>query len=539
MNKYTEYAEKVVNGDSVVCEYVRLAAKRFLDWFKRDDLEFREKKVDKVVNFIKKLKHFTGQSNGKPFILSDWQYFIVENIFGWYYKGTDKRVIRNVYIEVGRKSGKSALLSAIGLYCLLADGENGAEIDVLANSREQAHILFDMCSNFASTLDAKHKYIKPYRDKILFNATKSKMQVLSSEAATLDGYNSSLTIIDERHEAKDNRLYNVLKSSQGMRINPLMICITSAGFNKLGVCYQQRKVAIQVLYGKLEDDSQFSAIYSLDVDDDWTNPDVWIKANPNLGVTLQEDFLKEQVVQAKNNPSLEVGVRTKNFGEWLSSSDIWVRDEEILELSEKVDLSKFDRDQNCYIGVDLSVVSDLTCFSVMIPKDDKVYYKTFYYLPQSALTENSNAQLYREWAHRKQLTVTEGNTVDYDYILNDIIKVSEQLYIQEIAYDQYNATQWAINATEQGLPLKPFSQALWHFNQGTKGLEKLIKDKKVVIDNNEITRFCFSNVILKFDAAENVKPIKATNQNKIDGVISMIEALGAYLETPQYNNIIG
>ena len=192
--KYTEYALDVVNHQITASKYVFLSCKRFLEWFERDDIEFRTDKVDKVVMFISRLKHYMGASTDKPFILSDWQFFIIENLFGWYYRGTNKRVTKNAYIEVGRKAGKTTLLSAIALYALMADGENGAEVDCIANTRQQAKILFDTASYLAETLDPKHKYIKPFRDKIKFATTKSHIQVLSSDAKTLDGFNASLFV---------------------------------------------------------------------------------------------------------------------------------------------------------------------------------------------------------------------------------------------------------------------------------------------------------------------------------------------------------
>lgn len=533
--KYLNYAKQVLNGEIIASVYVKLACERFMSWFDNPEFEFKTKKVDKVVSFISKLKHYTGKSNGKPFILTDWQYFIVENIYGWYYKGTNKRVIKNVYIEVGRKSGKTTLLSAIALYAMIADGENGSEVDCVANTKQQAKILFDTASNLADSIDKKHKYIKPYRDKIKFDATKSHIQVLSSDASTLDGFNAYLFVEDELHAAKDSKLYDVLKSSQGMRNNPLAICITSAGFDKFGFCYQMRKTCIEVLFGKKQDISQFSAIYSIDEDDDWQDPKVWKKSNPNLGITVTEEYLQDQVTQAKNNPSLEIGVRTKNFGEWVSTKDIWISDDLLLKNSQSVDLDNFSN-ETAYVGVDLAAVSDLTAVSIMIPKDGKVYFKNHYYLPFSALSNNSNSELYKEWKIKGLLTITEGNVTDYDYILRDLLKANQKVFIGKVAYDSYNATQWAIDATSEGLPLEPFSQSLGNFNRPTKELERLIRSDKVVIDDNEITRYCFSNVVLKQDYCENVKPTKATNQNKIDGVIAMIQALGIYLYDPCYNN---
>ena len=536
MNDYTDYAKQVVSGQIVACKYIKQACQRFLDWF--DKYDFRPDKVDRVVNFIRHLKHTTGKHNKQPFELLPYQKWIVANIFGFYYPNTDKRVINYAYIELARKQGKTALAAAICLYMLIADGESGAEVELVANSAKQAKICFQMASNYLSTIDPKGKFFKRYRDTIKFEKTKSIIQILSSDAGNNDGYNSYCFCLDEAHEQRDSRLWDVMCSSQGMRENSLGMIITTAGFNKFGFCYNYREVCTEILSGVKSDDSQFIAIYTLDDEDNWHNPDCWLKSNPSLGVTVQPDYLQQQVNKAKNNTSLETGVRTKNFNQWLSVQDIWLNNDTLLDSTENVDLKNFEG-LTSFVGVDLAAVSDMTAVSFMIPVDDKFYFKTFYYLPQSCLTDNSNAELYKDWARKKMLTITDGNVCDYDYILRDILQVNKYLSIEKIAYDQYNATQWAINATSEGLPLEPYSQALWHFNRPTKEFERLIKSGKVVIDNNEITRWCFNNVVLKSDHNDNVKPIKGGNeQQKIDGVIAMLQALGVYLETPYYNNII-
>lgn len=532
--KYKYYAEAVILGETVACKYVKQACQRYLDFFQK--YEFRKDKVEKVVNFISHLKHYTGKHNGQPFILQPYQLWIVASIFGFYHKGTDKRVCNYVYIELARKSGKTALMAAICLYMLVADGENGSEVELVANSAKQAKIAFDMCSKFLGSVDKKDKYFRRYRDSIKFDKTSSILQVLSSDASGNDGYNSYCFLLDECHEQPDSRLYDVMCSSQGMRVNPLAMIITTAGFNKFGFCYSYRNTCLNVLSGAAEDDTLFSAIYTLDDEDDWTNPEVWVKANPSLGVTVSKDYLEKQVQKAKINTGLEVGVRTKNFNQWVSSMDIWINNDLLLESSESIDLSSFS-DCTCFVGIDLASVSDLTAFSVMIQKEDVYYFKTFYYLPQTALDGNSNSELYKEWNRKGYITITPGNVTDYDYVLKDLMKVASIVPIEKIAYDSYNATQFAINATEQGLPLVPFSQALWSFNRPTKDFERLIKSKKVVIDNNEITRYCFANVSLKWDHNDNCKPIKQEAMQKIDGVISILEALGISYETTYDNSI--
>lgn len=534
--KYWKYPKEVVEGNIIAGKYIIQACQRFMSWFEK--YEFRPDKVDRVVNFISKLRHNTGKHNGKPFELLPYQYWIVCNIFGFYYPGTERRVINYVYCELARKQGKTALAAAICLYMLVADGENGSEVEMVANSAKQAKICFDMSSNYLSTIDKKGKYFRRYRDRIHFDKTNSFLQILSSDAGGNDGYNSYCFVLDECHEQPDSRLWDVMCSSQGMRENSLAIIITTAGFNMYGFCYNYRQTCLDILSGVKEDDSQFTAIFTLDDEDDWSDPKNWIKANPSLGHTVSYEYLEQQVKKAKNNSTLEVGTRTKNFNQWVSSQDIWIPNDLLLDSTTEVNLEDFP-EATCYIGVDLASVSDLTAVSVLVPFEGYYYFKNYYYLPQSALYDNSNAELYKDWRRKGYLTITDGNVTDYDYVLRDIMKVNEKVFIDKIAYDSYNATQWAISATTEGLPLEPFSQALWHFNRCTKEFERLMKLGKVKLDNNEITRWCFSNVTLKYDHNDNVKPVKGSDQLKIDGTIAILQALGVFLETPQYSNIIG
>ena len=535
--KYTKYAYDVLEGRIIAGNYIKLACKRFLSFFEREDIYFDGSKCDKVINFISHLKHFSGKSSGQPFILENWQRWIVYNIFGFYYKDTGLRVTNKVFILVARKNGKSAFASALCLYGLLCDGEDGAQVLNVANSREQGKLLFDMECNLLKSIDPKGKHFLTYRDRIKYPKTNSYSRCLSSESKGLDGLSASFFVCDETHEYADSKLWDVLISSQGFRSNPLAIQISTSGFRLFGFCKKYRDMCVNILNGVAIDDTQFSAIYEMDEGDDWTLEENWIKANPNIDVSVNRKNLRDQVNMAKNNTSLEVSIRTKNFNQWVASQDIWISNDLLIQCSEEVNLEDY-KDSFCYMGVDLSAVSDLTALSILIPNDDKFIFKTYYYLPSSCLHDNSNSELYKEWARKKLLKITDGNVTDYDYVLNDILRINKSIYISKIGYDSWNATQWAISATEQNLPLEPFSQALGSFNRPTKELERLIKMGKVVIDNNEITRWCFANVTLKYDHNDNCKPVKQENQQKIDGVVAMIQSLGTYLSVTHYDNSI-
>jgi phage terminase large subunit-like protein len=530
---YYEYAQGVTEGTVVCGEFIKLAAERFFNFMEDDRYEFREDKANEVIEFFSILQHFTGRHAGKPFILQPWQQFVIAAIYGFYVKETGERLTKYVYIEISRKNGKTAFAAGLCLFHLIADGEMDAEVDLAANSKDQAKIAFKFYSQFAKGIDPKGKDLVSFRDKVKFEKMLSLLQVFAADDSKLDGFNASMYLIDEYHAAKNTGLKDVLQSSQGMRDNPMAIIITTAGFDKLGPCYQYREMCTEVLSGLKENDSLFAAIYSLDEGDDWRDPNNWTKSNPNLGITVKPQYLQTQVQSAKNTKSEEVGIKTKNFNIWCDSETVWIPEHYILQASANLDFEQF-RNMDCYAGIDLSSTSDLTCASFMIPTENKYYFKTLYYLPEAALQEKRFKDLYGEWRRQGLITITPGNVTDYDYILNDLMKIRDIVYIQKIAYDAWNATQFVINAEERGLPMEPFSQTLGNFNRPTKELERLLLSGKAVIDNNLINRHCFRNVIMARDKSGNTKPSKQYEEKKIDGVIAKLEALGIYLVSPRY-----
>ena len=530
---YIQYAQDVLSGKVVAGELVKLSCDRFFRFMEGDDYEFRADVVDRVVDFFRSMSHYTGRHAGKPFELQPWQVFAVASLYGFYRKDDGTRLTKSAYFELARKQGKTAFAAGISLYNLIADGEMNAEVDLAANSKEQAKICFKMCSTFARTLDPKGKYLQAYRDKIEFDHALSTLHVFAADDSKLDGYNASLYVLDEYHSAQNQRLKDVLQSSQGMRENPLGLIITTAGFNKLGPCYEYRAMCVDVLKGLKKDDSLFPLIYCLDEGDDWMDEKVWVKSNPNLGVTVREAYIREQIQKAINSPSEEVGIKTKNLNIWCDSSDVWIPDSYILDASEDLNMADFEG-EDCWIGVDLSATSDLTAVAFMFIRDEIPHFFVHYYLPQAALHEKRLALQYSEWKRAGALTITPGNVTDYDYITNDIMEVSQRVNIISIAYDSWNAISWAAQMEEKGMPLSPFSQALGNFNRPTREMERLLLSHKAKIDNNVITRHCFRNVTLAHDRNGNVKPTKQYAEKKVDGTIAILQSLGTYFMSPRY-----
>ena len=542
---YNQYAKDVVEGRIIACEAVILACKRHISWFDRDDIYFDEETVDKYIRFVNKMKHSTGIFAKQPFILLPWQSFAFANIYGWKWKSNGYRVTKKVFMFMSRKNAKTSTAAALALIGALIDNEPNAEVACVANNSKQAAICFEQIKNYAESIDPKSKIFKKFRHNINVPMTKSHIDVYSSDSMGLDGYNVSLGIVDELHSQKDWSLYNVLVSSQAMRTQPLMCVLTTAGFlvGESYPCYSMWVTCKQILRGIKKDDTQFALIYELDEGDCWLDEKNWIKCSPSLGTTVRYEYMREQVNDALNNTSLEVGIKTKNFNIWCQSSTIWLSHDKIQKVMQEVNLDDY-KDDIAFGGTDLSVVCDLTAHAVCIPPNpdrelngDKFIFKAWLYIPEEALETSSNKEIYKEWIRRGWAIKTSGNVVDYDYILKDQLQNYSKLQMIDVGYDSYNASMYVIKAEEAGLPMVAYSQTLSSFNRPTKFFEMLVRSEKCIIDSNPAVDWCFANCELMIDHLENCKPVKANGEknNKIDASIAILESLGCYLNSKYFS----
>lgn len=534
MKPYYQYAHDVVEGKITACNYVKLACKRFLADLQRDDLIFREDIVDHVIHFVSLLKHHRGTIVGQPITFSDWQCFITANIFGFYWKHSGARRFRYSYCEIARKQAKTQMMTALCTYAMLE--APAAQCMLVSNSREQSKIAYEFCEVYAKTLDPSHKNLKIYRDRIKIEETGAFLLVCSADSGKYDGYNPYFCITDEFGSSSlsggpGSKMRDVMKSGM-VHPNAHLATITTAGFDLDGPCYQLRTVCTEILSGVKTDDSMFCVIYCLDPEDDWRDEKNFQKVAPNIGKSVSYDFYREQVQSAINNPGEEAGVRTKTLNEWLANSEAFIPEFYVQKCLKSLDLNEF-KNSMCYVGVDLSSVSDLTAISFLFFKDGKHYFYNEYFLPEDSLKQGVNKELYRVFRQKKCLTCTPGNVVDYDYITARIREIQKEynLRIIRIGYDQWNATQWAIQM-QNFYGLEPVSQAIGAFSTGTKAFQKMVLSDQCVIDNSDCTRWNFRNVVLRYDHNQNCKPAKQTtsggsdqNSKKIDGIIAMINAL--------------
>lgn len=530
-----EYIKLVREGKILTNNWVKKAVERFVNLSSRDDIYYDEKAVNQIINFIQNF-YLNGVSPKRKFKLEKWQKFILAHIYGLKYKETNRRVTKYIYIEVPRKNGKSELVTAIAMYHFLFD--NDALVTISANSREQAKLIdFKKVKQYAHQLDSKEKHLIPYFNQLKMNSMVNEILVTSSDAKRLDGLSVNVGIIDEYHSARDSSVYDVIKSSQGAIDEPLLIVITTAGYDTDSACYQLHTYITNVLDGIIKDDAQFGIIYTLDEGDSIDDETCWGKANPNLGVSLNYEFLRDEVNKAKNSSIEASGVKVKNFNVWLqkNAEKTWLGTEFIdAALTTTINLDDY-KNAECYVGVDLGTNTDICCISVCIKGADEYLFKNYYYLPEDSLNTATHKKMYKEWAADGYITLTSGNVTDYDVILKDMVEISKKLRIKQVHYDKYNATQFAIDASKNRIRMVPFSQNAFNYNIPTKGFERLMLQKRVKIDSNPLTKWQLNNVMLKTDLNGNVKPIKRNEENKIDGVVSMIMALAGYVGVRETN----
>lgn len=534
---YIKYAYDIIEGREVAGKLIILACKRFLSWFDRDDLIFNYDDVDAKIRFVSKFKLTEAPFTGKPFNLLPYQQWIFANIFGFFYKGTDNRVIRNALLLMARKQGKTQLAAGLLLAALVMDKQISVTGYTIANSSEQAGLAFKAISDLCSSVDPKQKVFQRGKARVIKNieipATKSRIRVLSSDTSKLDGLNPQIFIQDEGHAAKSDDIWGVMTTGQDARHNPLAISISTAGFlvGEEYPLYAQWRACKNILEGCVDDDSWFSALYQIDEDDDWKDPTVWKKACPSLGITMPESAIKSKLNNVISNPSMEVQFKTKQLNIWCQSETTWISNEKIKEVTGKVDYDMFDHEEDvCIIGVDLAERSDLCTVTLLVNKDDIFYFKAYPFICRDAYENSKNKDLYRQWVKQGYLILVDEESIDINWVVKYIQEIEKYIPIAVCAYDPYHANQLKIECKKEGIRMRPVRQGLSSFAEPTSVLEHLILTKQCVIDDNPVIRWCFSNVLIKTDENENKKPVKSGQNNKIDIVVAMIQSVKLWME---------
>jgi phage terminase large subunit-like protein len=496
---------------------------------------YDERRADFAVNFISMLRHTTGEWFGKPFQLMHWQEQIVRDIFG--IVGEDGyRQFRTAYVEIGKKNGKSELAAAIALYLLFADGEAGAEVYSCAADINQASIVFNTAKAMVEQCGdlAQLSKLIPSTKRIVFPHTNSFYRVLSSETKSKQGFNVSGLIFDELFAQQTRELFDTMTKYTGdARRQPLYFLITTAGRDKTSICYEIHCKAKAVLDGSKVDPSFYPAVFGIEEGDDWEDEAVWRRVNPSIGVTIPYAAVQAAYEQAKQQPAEEMHFRQFRLNEWCNADIRWMPMDKWDACGEDFNPEIF-KGCDCYAGLDLSSTGDLTALVLVFPpegEDDKYTVLPYFWLPENAvdLRTRRDHVPYAVWHKTGVFNTTEGDVVDYDYIVAFIEKLSEDYNIREIAYDRWGAEKIRRDleelGEERGFEVVPFGQGYGSMAAPTRDLMQLVLEGKLRHGKHPVLDWNMGNVVAETDAHLNVKISKKKSTEKVDGAVSLVMGL--------------
>lgn len=504
------------------------------------DYWFDDEAAERATSFFDRfLLHSKGEWAGHPFHLSEWQRDrIVRPLFGWKRKdGTRK--YRSVYVEVPRKNGKSTLGAGIALILLYADREPGAEVYSAAADRDQAAIVFNLAKTMVESSPELSAISEIYKRSIVVPRTGSAYHVLSADVKTKHGKNASGVIFDELHAQPNRDLWDVLMTSTGARRQPVVMAITTAGYDRESICWEMHEYACKVRDGVIPDDTFLPVLYGADAGDDWRDEAVWARTNPGLDVSVKLDYLRQEARKAAETPSYQNTFRRLHLCQWTQQHSRFI-DLDVWDAgASPVDLEAL-AGRPCFGGLDLSTTTDISAFVLLFPPDpekeeERIYYVLpFFWVPAENIEKRSKRDRvpYDAWVRDGYITASDGNVVDYDAIRDRVVELGSQYQIREIALDRSNATQIASQLEREGFTVVPFGQGYKSMSGPTKDLEALLLSKRVHHGGNPVLRWMADNVAVKQDPAGNLKPDKAKSSERIDGMVALIMALGRASVTP-------
>lgn len=531
MNYLKAYLDEIKAGRVVVSRRVRSVYERLAYETENPGVYvFDERKANRPIEFIERFcKHSKGEWAGRPVRLELFQKAYISALFGFVQKDTGLRRFKESMFLVGRKNGKTTMLSGIALYCLIADNEAGAEIYSVATKRDQAKLCFDEMLNMVRQSPDLSQICKKRKSDLYFPLTFSKAQPLGKNSNTLDGLNASLVIIDELHAIQSRDLYEVMKQSQSARRQPLLVMITTAGTVRECIFDDMYSYACGIADGTIKDDTFLPILYELDDKKEWKDPKCWEKANPGLscGIKKLEDIITK-VERAKQSPRDLAGVLCKDFNIKASVSQAWLSFSD-LDNTATFDINDF-RGYYAVGGADLSITTDLTCATIAIlGKDRRVYVKQMYWLPKASFEKRVQEEKipYDKWLEAGQLRLCEGNSIVYSDVTAWFLEIVNEYEITPawIYYDSYSAKYWVQEMENHGFNMVRCIQGAKTLSLPMHQLGADLKAKKVNYNNSSILKWCISNTGIQEDRNGNIVPIKAqAPKYRIDGLASLLDA---------------
>lgn len=493
---------------------------------------FDDQAAQRALDVFRSLKHTKGEWAGKSFDPEPWQAEVISKVFGS--KRPDgQRQYRIVYIEVPRKNGKSTLAAGFGCVLLYSDREPGAEVYSCAADRDQAAIVFEQAKQMVLNHEEFGPVSEVYRRSIVYRAQQRTWRVLSADAPTKHGLNAHGIIFDELHAQPNRELWDVMTTSTGARRQPLIVAITTAGWDRHSICWELHEYACKIRDGILTDDSFLPVIFAADEKDDWTAPATWQKANPSYDVTVKADYLAAECDRAKMSPAYQNTFRRLHLNQWTEQADRWI-DLALWDMNDAPPDLDALKGQTCYGGLDLSTTTDLSALVLVFPRLDGFDVIPHFWAPLERIRQRSKRDRvpYDQWEADGILTATPGDVVDYAFIRQQVLDIMAQYDLRELAFDPWNAIQLATQLGEEGVTMVEVRQGFASLSAPTKELMTLLLAKKLRHGGHPILRWNASNVAVKQDPAGNLKPDKSQSTERIDGIVALIMALSRATLTP-------
>ena len=547
-DKALKYARDVLSGEIDSCEFVKSACQRHLNDLERSNTDgfpytfnplmidsdgVKYYPVERVCYFIEQLPHVKGKwaREHRKLTLEPWQIFIIACVMGWINVNTGMRRFKTAYVEVPRKNAKTTLAAGLALYLEVRDDEAGAEVYSAATTADQAKISFNIAKEMvAKSPGMQLRFgVKPYMHAISVLRTGSTFKYLSSDSHGLDGLNISAAIVDELHAHKTRDVYDVIETGTGSREQPIIFIITTAGSNRAGICYEQRIYVTKLLNESVKDETYFGIIFTIDADDDWTTEKAWRKANPNFGVSVFPEDIERKCTKAVQVTTAQNNFKTKHLNIWVNADVAWMDMRKWDDCAdESLTLDDFDGEE-CFVAIDLASKIDIAAMIKLFHRmiDGKKHYYAFgkYYLPEETVYESTN-DFYQGWANEGVITVSDGNIIDYEMIEDELRATKSKHQVVEVPYDPFQATQLSTRMMAEGFPMVQMGATVKNFSEPMKELEALVIDGCFHHDGNPALTWMISNVVCHTDAKDNIFPRKERGENKIDGSVALIMAIG-------------
>jgi phage terminase large subunit-like protein len=528
---WDSYGRDVIAGLIPVCKWTRLAVERHykdLETGHERGLWFSDAHAQHVLESFLFLRHSKGEWAGKPFELSPWQQFWIALAFGWM-RDDGTRRFREVWQEVPRKNGKSTKLSGIGLYLFFFDCEGGAEVYTAATKMEQAKITHDEAVRMVSASPHLRRHISERRSELFVRGKADKFVPLGRDSKSMDGLNPHGCILDEVHAHPNREIYDVIKSGQGARLQPMIWQITTAGFDLSSFGYEQHCYAKKVLEGTFEADDFLAIIYTVDDREKWDDPNEWRKANPNLGVSVYESGLKDACQSAVDRPTEQPNFKTKRLNIWLAGGQTWIPVANWRARGDKnLNIDDFAGEE-CWIGIDLAEKSDFAVLCYIF-KRGRHFYVFFRIYQNKAEVDKKENHHYKRYEQKGEIIVNEGNITDFDLIREDLVAANKKFNVREVPFDPKFSGYFATKLAEDGLPMIEIAQTASHFTMPIIEIENQILTGELTHDANGAVEWMVSNVVMRESKFSGLKqPTKERPSEKIDAPVALLIGMGRAL----------